>query len=225
MLITRQNIKYTIFGNFESLGATPEIIGKLYSMFKNEGFLPNIIQTVQFNQIYNSMKVVERPQFINNQFQYKITFLQDRIDIDLESKNNNLIDNIIVFFDKIINEFKLKIIRLAVASNYAMNNIDDNISSLKTILKIDDLFNENLIGWESRKILRETWENKANEKINIIQDIHFDINTKVILMTLDINTLSENMTERFNINDCKEFYAYVLNLEQKMLDEWKVILK
>ncbi len=84
MELNIQNIKYSIFGNYDFLEANQDNVSKLYKILGQDGFLPNMIQMIQIEQPTNKVTKKSRPQFIFEEKKCSMIFLPDRIDIEIK---------------------------------------------------------------------------------------------------------------------------------------------
>lgn len=232
MALTIENIKYSILGKYDFLEATPENVSKLYKLFGKEQFLPNMVQMIQIQQPKNIVTQVSRPQFINSQLQCTITILPDRIDI--EAKENLPLDTIVDYITRIISEFELKIQRLALNVNAVWRDLQAcEMDRLKRTLIAEGAYPyvDSLIEWSSRNVSRQKWSDTVDEMINVGQNIQSrgslldgTLITNQVMVGTDINTLGENMQERFDGASCKDFYENACGWNQTLLDNLKGII-
>lgn len=231
MNLSVESIKYSIFGNYEFMDATSVNVSKLFELFREDHFLPNMIQMLQIQQPQNKVKQLTRLQLVNQQLPCNITFLPDRIDV--ETNESLTLDQVINYFNIIVSDFDIKIARIALSVTAVWKDLTpDDLFKLKEklIAKSAYPYTENLIEWSSHNGSRIKWDGMSNEEINvgqIIQSVPISINQvsgNQINVVLDINTLGENTSTRFKIENCKEFYKYASVINDKLLDNLKRII-
>lgn len=232
MALKIESTKYSIFGKYDFLEATPENISKLYEIFGKEQFLPNMVQMIQIEQPKNIVKQVARPQFINSALNCSITFLPDRIDI--EEKGKLSLDQVVDYFNQIIIAFELKIQRLAMNTGAMWSNLNsEDMEKLKKSFVASQAYPyvNDLIEWSSRNVSRQHWKGSIDEQINVGQNIqniveivNGVVSSSQVRVDTDINTLGENTEERFDSKLCKEFYQNANVWNQALLENLKGII-
>ena len=245
-----QNLRCTLFGKYENLGATPERISNILVSMISKGIqvVPGTFQ--QINPAHG-MQTFDRMQFFNQKDNFTILFNVDSIQITtniINDKSYNLEKNINSFISA-VNKFFSSIDALeekfpnAQRVSLIVSLLYDNneIKELETIY--DDFSNklpnykpEETFEWSTRAVKRSQFEIlEHQEKFNIVSDVmrtqgqvdkngstsNFDtINT-----VLDINTLNEVQDERIDSEFAKIFFSKAVDLffENYKLIEVKLV--
>ncbi len=232
MELNIQNIKYSIFGNYDFLEANQDNVSKLYKILGQDGFLPNMIQMIQIEQPTNKVTKKSRPQFICEEKKCSIIFLPDRIDIEIKEGGSLEFCSAIGYLGKIIEAFELKIYRIALNST-AVSKItskEEGEGIWKKIIAGQSYpFCENTIEWGTKNVARMECAG-LGENVNIGQNIesiavaeHGNVEVKGIQVKIDINTLGENMEDRFSIESCKVFFKEALKWKEDIINNLKGI--
>lgn len=106
------SVKYSIFGKYDYIEATPEIISRLFQAFAPDGFMPNMINLLKIQQPQNIVQQILRPQLINQKMSCTISLLPERVDI--EFSNSEYTDNVLDYLKRLIDLFELRISRIAL---------------------------------------------------------------------------------------------------------------
>ncbi|MGN1380911.1 MAG: hypothetical protein ACI4W0_05180 [Bacilli bacterium] len=230
MTLTVENIKYSIFGKYDFMEATPDNVSQLYGIFGKDKFLPNMVQMIQIEQPKNIVTKVMRPQFVNEDLKCTVTFLPERIDIEIKEENDTNLDIIIGYYTEIIEKFQLKINRVAlntsatitVSTEEELQNIRRGIINEKSYP-----YGEDIIEWGTRNVSRKKCEN-LDEVANVGQNIGLvsdsGIYVKQIKVDTDINTLAERNTERFDALSCKLFFVQATAWNKEILENLEGIV-
>ena len=88
------SVKYSIFGRYDYIEATPETISKLFQNFASDEFMPNMINLLKIQQPQNTVQQILRPQLINRKLACTISLLPERVDVEFSSNDyyENAID-------------------------------------------------------------------------------------------------------------------------------------
>lgn len=155
MTLTANNIKYSIFGKYDFMEATPDNVSKLYSIFGKDKFLPNMLQMIQIEQPQNTVTTVMRPQFVNEDMKCTITFLPERIDVEMKEGYSINLEKVIGYYEELIKTFELKINRIALNASAAISVPTSEVSEMirKEILNQKSYpYQENIIEWGSKNV-------------------------------------------------------------------------
>lgn len=202
--------KYSIFGDYSFLKAETENISKLFGFLGQDGFLPNMLQMIQIDQLQRKTGTVYRPQFVNSNTNCVISFLPERIDYETTTYDKKNIDTFCSYISQIQALFDIKISRIALTSN--INNqitkaLFETIRS-KNIVSGSYPYSDNLIELDYRVVSRQDCFEIA-EKVNVGQHIQAVLNQEnaaLLHIDTDINTLGENKENRFDSNSCVKFF-------------------
>lgn len=200
-------VKYSIFENFEFLEATSDNVSKTYNIFGKYDFLPNTIQMIQIRHPQNAIKVISRPQFINNDMKCNIVFLPERIDIEFKTGKNN--EKAMQYYEEILNVFHLEANRIALNCGIKIKcETEEEIAKVREFFTKKELypFEDNVFEWSSRNVTRRECK-EINELVNICQEVTYFAGSNEIIFDTDINTLNEITNKRFNISHLKSFFT------------------
>lgn len=208
------SVKYSLFGKYDYIDATPENVNKLFRAFSPEGFMPNTVNLLKIIQPQNVVEQTLRPQMINNQANCTITFLPERVDI--EFSNGVRTDNSIQYIEMVIDLFDLKISRIALNTATLINNItSEELANFneKLTAPVNYYGETDLIEYSSRRVSRKQIDS-IKELINIgrnITGVTESVEGKLLINRIqvdtDINTLAEYSQERFDVNSCRGFFS------------------
>lgn len=217
-------VKYSIFGKYDFVDNTPENVSKLYEKFGEEGFMPNMVPLLKIEQPQNNVCQLLRPQLVNNAMPCTITILPERVDI--ETGENIDIKKISEYFRRLIEMFDLKINRIALNKTTILENLTEREEKeLKDKITPPENYNEeeNLIEYASHRVSRKKVE-CLGEQINIgrnVTGLSSIKDNKVVIdqvrIDTDINTLGEQIKERFTVQNCRDFFQVAAESNQDVL--------
>ncbi|MFH0924889.1 MAG: hypothetical protein V1872_04540 [bacterium] len=231
-------VKYqaSIFVNAKDITPSPDNITNLINIFRDREFIPNT-----FNEIApTSLEPQTRLLLTNSTNEWKILFASSRIDIEkiaIEPKGNNMGElsvfcaDVIDFFGRILTKYNKKSNRLSLSTNFLLKEMTDVMLSniyLK-LFKPSKFYQQNSpFEWDWRSVSRVPIK-ELKDELNVISNIkriRGNLKTKTVVepfdrieISLDINTIKENSEHRFELNQIKKFYEYVLKLHNDMLKE------
>ena len=130
-------------------------------------------------------------------------------------------------FGRLIEMFDLKINRIALNKTTILENLTDSEEKeLKDKITPPENYNqeENLIEYASHRVSRKKVE-CLGEQINIgrnVTGLSSIKDNKVVInqvrIDTDINTLGEQIKERFNVQNCREFFQVATESNQDVLN-------
>lgn len=219
------SVKYSIFGKYDYIEATPEIISKLFQAFAADEFMPNMINLLKIEQPQNTVQQILRPQLINRKMSCTISLLPERVDV--EFSNNKYTENVLDYLKRLIDLFDLRISRIALNTSTVLDNLSEaEIKQLNTKLTPPENYSNerNLVEYSSRRISRKVLDT-INENINvgrnitsITQIIEGQQAINQIQIDTDINTLGELTKERFDLEACREFFGMATNTDKDVVN-------
>lgn len=219
-------VKYSIFGRYEDVGTTPEQVAQIYDILGKKGFLPNMIQLIQVEQPSNIVKQVDRAQFVNKEKNHIVTIFPDRIDIQSPSDNDS--DIIYEYLFELMSKFDLKSFRLAINSNIQLTQINESqLENIRKafVVKSDD---ETIVEWSVRRVERKKILDDT-EEINSVYQIQyselFPQTTKVVIFDTDVNTVAENINERYNHENIKNAFIELMVNNKSLVQKLGEVLK
>lgn len=225
------SVKYSIFGKYDYIEATPEIISRLFQAFAPDGFMPNMINLLKIQQPQNIVQQILRPQLINQKMSCTISLLPERVDI--EFSNSEYTDNVLDYLKRLIDLFELRISRIALNTATILDNLSEvEIKQLNTKLTPPENYcdEQNLVEYSSRRISRKVLD-AISENINvgrnitsIAQVIEGQQVINQIQVDTDINTLGELTKERFALDACREFFEMAANTDKDVVNNIEEIV-
>lgn len=254
MNIKTVSLQFSVFGDFQEISATPEIINMLTELFRGfrEPLLPvSIQQTTELNNKSDGpsskkdgfMSLI----FFNSQKNFSIQFNSSRIDLEkiIQIENSSSEDNEIDLFKedtmfvlkKVLTQYKKKCNRLAIVRKSITKEMsDEKINSIFN--RIFQLPNE-LTSHEKRHwnfSVTNRFEFKfstCNEKINSIitfarsmkEPIDLDLDKNRFALILDVNTIPENKEHRFDIEDINFFFDDVFKFQNNQISTFSEHIK
>lgn len=229
------NYQLSIFGKY-SVSPTPEVITKLMTGINEasgEMFLPNIINSQQIELPSNRITAISNLGFVTQNQQYNIVLLNERIDVSYNKILDAEIDmdGYFLMAEKILSvimgQLNLTSNRLAV--NIQMLAEIDCLNKLNTLgkflIKSIDYYNDkDYCEWSTRTNSNTNINiNGLDERINVITDISSAQSVKdqkpAILYHIDINTVQQNMSMRFNNSHIKAFVDKVLPISHAIITD------
>lgn len=225
------SVKYSVFGKYDYIEATPEIISRLFQAFAPDGFMPNMINLLKIQQPQNIVQQILRPQLINQKMSCTISLLPERVDI--EFSNSEYTDNVLDYLKRLIDLFELRISRIALNTATILDNLSEvEIKQLNTKLTPPENYcdEQNLVEYSSRRISRKVLD-AISENINvgrnitsIAQVIEGQQVINQIQVDTDINTLGELTKERFDLDACREFFEMAANTDKDVVNNIEEIV-
>lgn len=214
------SVKYSLFGRYDYIDATPENVSKLYGIFGQEGFMPNMVTLLKIIQPQNTVEQTLRPQLINKKDNCVITILPERVDI--EFSNGVSTAKNMQYISSIIELFSLKISRIALNTSTGIDSLTgEELLNFNAKLTAPANYDEenDLIEYSSRRVSRKHADcigeliNVGRNITGITESIDGKLSISRIQVDTDINTLAEFSQERFTIDSCKDFFevATVIN--------------
>lgn len=218
------NVQVSIFSNYH-IEASPANISYLMQKINDLGeyvFLPNIVTGQNIDLVAGKVNTTSNLSFITSDKQGQILCMDDRIDciLNFNADKHGDLEKSIGFCESIIvmlmTEFSITANRLAVNIN--------NVSNTFSAKLIETCFGTNFVStldYYKGKVLSE-WSTRYNthvevevgektETINVITELsevnRVDLNEKVLLCHLDINTIPENNGYRFTKVDITDFVS------------------
>lgn len=204
--------KYSIFGRYDFIENTPDNVAKLYQEFGKMGFMPNMIPLIKIEQPQNNVCQLMRPQLVNSELQCTITILPERIDVEGGDID---ITKTADYLNRLVSIFELKINRIALNTTTFLKNLttqEERMLKDRIAAPANYEGEGELIEYASHRVSRKDIE-CLGEKINVgrnITGITSVSGNRIVIdqvrIDTDINTLGELTNERFNVQNCTEFF-------------------
>lgn len=224
MIDSLLNFQLSFFGAFESIKPNSDTIFDLMELYKREGlrFIPSTITITKINVLNNNILPEDRLKMVREDKKWEIVFMPDRIDANyINSDTNDLVTYDSLFetgYDMlsfVFDNLGLSAKRLSVNGQLLFKKLSlDEIGDYrKRFLNIPKVFDEKrLQEWSfSVNSLSECdFQKKEIEDINVINNLSLGRSQNSddpyrIILGFDINTLQENIEDRFKSSDLKTF--------------------
>ena len=231
-----KQVKFSAFGHFYQIQPTPDIMSFFLEKYKKFNIMPSLLQEVKVDN-HNSNST-NRMGFFNQDGSKKFVILSDRIDYELiystdtqltNNKIDEIIDEIVEVFSILDEAYHLKYNRIAVnAETFLVYQDEKEFSEIikRFTTPIDFLNNNEYDEWTLHTLVRKNVNlNDVSERCNIITNYTSSIfnksngsqveTNKGFVVHTDINTLSDNLVERFSHN---VFRAFIEKAEEWMIN-------
>ncbi len=241
--------RISVFGNFDSIKATPENMQFFLEVFKDDGLLPTIFQELQVNVPTVPGNPVppsipnQRIMLISSDGSTKVTIGANRIDYDFVAtvdikltveQRSEINQRVINTFSFIFKKFRKSASRLALNTESLIINLSPNEfnSFMSKYTNPISLYNSvRLDEWSTRLMVRKSASIGNNEEsINVITIIQKQEMTQTatdgtvsthdgFAIQTDINTIAENTASRFTALHINEFINVAVSIWDKIIDE------
>lgn len=218
------NLQMSLFGTFINIRLETEIVIKLLTALKEDGFVPGTVDIASVDLPTGKMVVDSRMQMISPNKTWTIAFLPDRIDVcythQQETKIYKCIDELLPYAKELVEKV------FAVFSSTLGNRIALNCRFALENMTEDDLkqfcgrFTKPLLAYSSDSYAEWSVRFNARKKIKISENIEEECNcitemlqvenmingenrnnSHNIVLTMDINTMAMNLVQRFKYDD------------------------
>lgn len=242
-MIYNKTFMISVFGSFQALEPTPEIMVFFVENFSKDGLMPSIFQEARIDGLNINAK--KRIALISSDDSTKITIGQERIDyekkfvIDKRLKAEELHELSLIMCEgigKILEKYGLLSNRLAVntQSFIICNDTKEVQTMLKQFSNPISFYSNDMPEWGTKLMVRkEIAFNGKNENCNIITNIDRDSFTRHVdgkevmsdgfIVKSDINTVQTNNEYRFCGLDISEFANNVNEIWNEILLEMEQI--
>lgn len=231
------NLQVSLFGSFIDIKPETNIILNLMTALKEESFIPGTVDLAVLDPTTQKITTDSRIQMISKDRTYSIVFLEERIDFnynfqpdtkaikkvtDIYRYIGNLIVKVFSVFPKITGNriaFNGKIL-LNKMTNEEMYDFMHKFSSPLSIYK-DKKLEQWIVKFNSREQI--TWNNHQ-EECNYITELSKVYNTQNveddrILVSIDLNTIPENISYRFQYEDILQFSESAKQIFENIMTE------
>ena len=224
-------VQISVFGYYAEIQPTPDNISALMSQLS--GFMPTTFQNININPISGKVEKFQRIRMNNNDAGWRIEMLPERINIvhtadstvSTENDKDRLVGEGITYLEGALNALKStrKFLRLAVNAQY-VKPIGRRIPTIPFVDSLPGYIEstEELCEWNLMLNKKGKFDSNGDETTNEIftcnlASIQEDPSQHAIITIIDINTMQDNLNERFNIEDLKDFCRYALGRWNDML--------
>lgn len=222
-------LQVSIFGNFKSIEPNQENIIAL--MQELGGFLPSTLNAISIDPSGN-VETVQRIHMLNKSEGWNIEVQLDRINATYnllvkDPDYSKLVASGVSLLKRVVRVFKIekKYSRLAVNTRIAIPT-DRRIPQIPFMSELPSYLSSinDLVEWNITLNKKGRLSLSADEYTNEI--LTYALGTAVgdptkhaILVTADINTIQDNTTERFSMNELDVFSSYAVPRIRDMIGE------
>lgn len=222
------NMQTSFFGSFADIKFETEMVIKLLTALKDDGFVPGTADIASVNFKTGQMFVDSRLQLASPDKTWSVVFLPDRIDFNynyqMGTEEHKSIDRLLVQSRKLVEQVFSVLSgitgnRLALNCKLALENMtgEELNQFCSRFTKPLEVYNqEPFVEWSVRLNSRGTCkisENKEENCNRIIEMMQNDIQNNTepnvsnhgVMLTIDVNTLQQNMEQRFQYSDLIHF--------------------
>lgn len=232
------NYQLNIFGNFENLNPSSDLVTSLLNNLKEYNFLPTL-----FNEITSNGQLINRLALKTLDNNCIVEFKINIITINFNKVNDkNEHTELSTIINKYINIFigineytSLNAHRLSLVTKYIyeFDGIENIVKYYNLLFKENQFLAEKEIAeWNYRVVTNETIELKETEKLNVISAINKvelfkledlitnspnQVSKNALEFNFDINTHHSKLNDRFHINEILDFYqkSQIFEMEMK----------
>ena len=239
MLEIHGKYQASFFADAVDIVPSAEIISALLAMFSDKELLPNTVQEIGVGSVALQPRIhLNSP---NNE--WSITFGSSQITIEKKpitilasnmGEVEDFVKDAVIFFARILVHFKLKVSRLAFATEGMFEQMDKELlfEIQKRLFRNIPFYEQSpSFEWNCRNVakMHGLIINGQPEPLNVITSINrvagrfhelsgalpFDR----ILVAFDINTEAENRDTRFSRDSLEEFLSNCVKLRAELLDQ------
>lgn len=239
------NTKFQIvlFGSFEDIDPSIENMKFFFNTFSDKGFIPNVVNEVNLKVTNNDFKSdnINRVSLVKNDGEFIVKINTGTIELIVNNKNVEGVENqpniddfvteSIEIIKTIVTQFPKKFKRIGLVTQYFIKNLSVPKTHNEFSSEIEFMRNKRLVEFNQRILIREP-KNISNsyEEFNISKDIKLgkqvinrnNLSPSVVegfLITLDINTVPENLNFRFDTNSITEFTEIALEINNTIISQ------
>lgn len=231
------NFQVSLFGRFIDIKPKTDIILKLLTNLQDEAFIPGTVDLAVLDPMTKKITTDSRIQMISQNKAWSIVFLEERIDFNYNFQPDTMSIKKIVDAYEYIKKLIEKVFsvfpdttgnRIAFNGKILLNEMTDEeidrfMNKFSSPLSIYN--NKKLTEWAVRFNSREqiSWDNHC-EECNCITEISKIINVENadenrMLITVDLNTIQQNMDLRFKYGDMLQFSEKAKEISENIVDE------
>ena len=238
MIDTKMEYQASIFGSIGDIEPTPDNTKTLIDLFSDKELIPSI-----WYELERAERVTLSPRarmgFASANQEWTIGFRTDRVQIvkraiEPHGANLGVLDkfcsDVSVLFDKITSEFKKRASRIALVTDFLLEEMTDEVlfETYLKLFKMPKFYGENRPSeWDWSTASREPIDLKGlSETLNIIVRIsrssgEFQLKGEAtpfdrVRLTFDINTVPDNKEHRFDALNIASFYNQALELHNNL---------
>lgn len=219
---TLLNYQMSCFGSYSHIRPNPDVISKLMEDFSYLNFIPSTINAATIDVNSGSLKTDSRIQIVSTDKKWNIAIMPNRIDVNYKGDSNNFSISELTSYAQKLMELAIKILRvksgrlainctgiLPKANNEILNKFYSKLVNPLEFYQNKEIYEWNIAMTGLDNILL----NETLEPTNIITNISLGHSDNVddpirVIVVLDINTLQDNMSERFDYECLSQFCIY-----------------
>ncbi|MBE7653933.1 hypothetical protein [Tenacibaculum finnmarkense] len=237
------NLKYQViaFGNYNDVIPSAENMKFFLENFSDKGLIPNQVQEINVNVGNGDLKneTITRLALTSQDKSWNILFNNQRLEISLTNvafKSDELftleffIKETSQILEKISEKFTKKHNRIGFTTQTLVDKLDNKTTYKKLNTPLPYFSEELPIQWSNKFAFRKIIKIPNPEIINISSDFSWikakigqnnkSVDFEGILANIDINTLSENNDNRFNITEIRDFISNANSIEKEIKNQF-----
>jgi hypothetical protein len=243
MIMNIVNLKYQViaFGNYNDVIPSAENMKFFLENFSDKGLIPNQVQEINLNVGNGDLKneTITRLALTSQDKSWNILFNSQRLEISLTNvsfKSDELftleyfIKETTQILEKISEKFSKKHNRIGFTTQTLVDKLENKTTYKKFNTPLSYFSEELPIQWSNKFAFRKIIKIPNSEIINISSDFSWikakigqnnkNVDFEGILANIDINTLSENNDNRFNITEINKFISSAHSIEQEIISQF-----
>lgn len=214
------NMQTSFFGSFIDIKLETEIVIKLLTALKDDGFVPGSADITSVDLKTGKMFIDSRLQLVSPDKTWTIVFLPERIDFNYNYQQGTEvfknIDKLLLIAQGLIKKIFSVFSgttgnRLALNCRFALENMTEadlkqfcNRFTKPLLAYNQESFVEWSVRFNSRGKCKisESKEEECNRITEMTQmDVSQNMGNHGVIMSIDVNTLQQNMSQRFQYSD------------------------
>ena len=238
------NLRYqiTLFGGYDEIIPNSENMKFFIENFSSKGLIPNQVPELFINigskdtspktNLRLNLTDPERKWDIKfNSDKIEITFLNSNIGVVKEISKEDFVSEVVDFLGELNKKFSKSHKRIGFVSQYLFDYSDTSEYAKLFLNSIEFFSNKQISNWSGQTSTRMSLNcnDSQSEVVNVSSEIRtikqpMNMNNSVslfngIVLNIDINTLSENSSYRFEIENMKSIFDEMSKIESTISDQ------
>lgn len=233
-MVVDQSYRISAFGEFSDIQPTTENMLFFLNGFKDYGMVPSVFQEVKFDKNIPQPISQQRIALVSSDNTEKFSFSSNRVDFEITATDDTKLDiekrkdinkRIESAFKIVFEQFDKKATRLALNTESVVLNLNSEqvIEFMSKYTNPISLYNNSPMDeWSTRLMIRKKEAIRNKEEVfNVITNLSKAVLQKSenggiiqkngFLVNVDINTIAENESKRFDILDLVDFVEISTN--------------
>lgn len=230
----------SIFGNYENIVPESELVLKLAEALKEYEFIPGTIDVGLFDETKGEAAIGKRIHMVSNDGCWVINILMERIDFKYSYKEGTReyaqVEKVCVIAAKlaqcvfdVLEEVRGKRLGLYCSVRYDLTDICVHRIMAEDAFGVSQFAKRNIEMQLVRFANVDTIEfgDGKSEKSNMVLNVNLDTreNRNRLLVTCDVNTVSDNRQARFMPKDLSDYTAVAREKIREMLSDFQAYIE